>query len=274
MVRKPFAAALMCAAAFFINDAQAQNLVIQGGTLIDGTGRAPIENSVIVIENGRFKAIGRRGEVHRARRRAGGRRDRQGTSCRASSTATAIGRHSGPRSICTSASPPACRSRRTRTARGAWRRRDGTAAGQIRGPRIWRRPAWRSAPARACSTPKARAPGAAMSGAGCRCRARGRAQKEAGRLRRPQAQRVPDARAGQGHCRRGAQPGHGRDRPFLGRRSAMPRPASTPSSTSGRSAIPRSSIWTGAHKLASPARRARSMPKWPARNTRSRATTP
>ncbi|MFZ3353717.1 MAG: amidohydrolase family protein [Xanthobacteraceae bacterium] len=43
--------------------AQAQTLVVVGGTLIDGTGRAPIENSVIVIEGNRFKSIGRRGEV-------------------------------------------------------------------------------------------------------------------------------------------------------------------------------------------------------------------
>lgn len=33
-------------------------LVVKGGTLIDGTGRPPIENSMIVIEGGRFKAIG------------------------------------------------------------------------------------------------------------------------------------------------------------------------------------------------------------------------
>jgi hypothetical protein len=38
-------------------------LVIQGGKLIDGTGRRPIEGSVIVMEAGKFKAIGRRGEV-------------------------------------------------------------------------------------------------------------------------------------------------------------------------------------------------------------------
>src|SRR5438874_11226511 len=44
--------------------AQAQPaIVIQGGTLIDGTGLPPIENSVIVIEGHRFKAVGRRGEV-------------------------------------------------------------------------------------------------------------------------------------------------------------------------------------------------------------------
>ena len=38
-------------------------LVVQGGRLIDGTGRPPIENSVIVIQAGRFQAVGRSGEV-------------------------------------------------------------------------------------------------------------------------------------------------------------------------------------------------------------------
>ncbi len=38
-------------------------LVVQGGTLIDGTGRQPVENSVIVIEADRFKAVGKSGEV-------------------------------------------------------------------------------------------------------------------------------------------------------------------------------------------------------------------
>jgi imidazolonepropionase-like amidohydrolase len=38
-------------------------LVVQGGKLIDGTGTAPIENSVIVIQGGRFQAVGRSGEV-------------------------------------------------------------------------------------------------------------------------------------------------------------------------------------------------------------------
>jgi imidazolonepropionase-like amidohydrolase len=32
--------------------------VIQGGKLIDGTGRPPVENCVIVIQNGRFQAVG------------------------------------------------------------------------------------------------------------------------------------------------------------------------------------------------------------------------
>ncbi|MGH7809683.1 MAG: amidohydrolase family protein, partial [Candidatus Binatia bacterium] len=38
-------------------------LVVQGGKLIDGTGRPPVENSVIVIQNGRFQAVGAHGAV-------------------------------------------------------------------------------------------------------------------------------------------------------------------------------------------------------------------
>ncbi|MGH7824532.1 MAG: amidohydrolase family protein [Candidatus Binatia bacterium] len=38
-------------------------LVVQGGKLIDGTGRPPVENSVIVIQAGKFHAVGRSGEV-------------------------------------------------------------------------------------------------------------------------------------------------------------------------------------------------------------------
>ncbi|MBI2998317.1 MAG: amidohydrolase family protein [Deltaproteobacteria bacterium] len=38
-------------------------LVVQGGRLIDGTGRPPIEKSVIVIRAGRFQAVGRSGAV-------------------------------------------------------------------------------------------------------------------------------------------------------------------------------------------------------------------
>src|SRR3954470_18791671 len=55
--------ALLGGVAVIIHDAQAQTLVIQGGMLIDGTGRAPLENSVIIIEGNRFRAIGRAGEV-------------------------------------------------------------------------------------------------------------------------------------------------------------------------------------------------------------------
>ncbi|HVO92630.1 MAG TPA: amidohydrolase family protein [Terriglobales bacterium] len=40
-----------------------QILVVQGGKLIDGTGRSPIDDCVIVIQAGRFQAVGKRGEV-------------------------------------------------------------------------------------------------------------------------------------------------------------------------------------------------------------------
>ena len=38
-------------------------LVVQGGKLIDGTDRAPVENSIIVIQAGRFQTVGRSAEV-------------------------------------------------------------------------------------------------------------------------------------------------------------------------------------------------------------------
>jgi hypothetical protein len=38
-------------------------LVVRGGKLIDGTGRPPIEDSVIVIRSGRFQTVGKSGEV-------------------------------------------------------------------------------------------------------------------------------------------------------------------------------------------------------------------
>jgi hypothetical protein len=47
-----------------MSQAAVQTLVVQGGTLIDGTGNPPVENSVIVIEGERFKAVGKAGEVH------------------------------------------------------------------------------------------------------------------------------------------------------------------------------------------------------------------
>src|SRR6476661_483044 len=38
-------------------------VVVQGGKLIDGTGRPPVENSVIVMQSARFEAVGKSGEV-------------------------------------------------------------------------------------------------------------------------------------------------------------------------------------------------------------------
>jgi imidazolonepropionase-like amidohydrolase len=43
--------------------AQTRSLVIEGATLIDGTGRAAVTDSVIVISDGRFHQVGKRGEV-------------------------------------------------------------------------------------------------------------------------------------------------------------------------------------------------------------------
>jgi imidazolonepropionase-like amidohydrolase len=43
--------------------AQGQVLVLEGGTLIDGTGRPPIADAVVVVEGHRIKAVGTRGQV-------------------------------------------------------------------------------------------------------------------------------------------------------------------------------------------------------------------
>ena len=51
---------LMTATSLF---AQTRPVAIQGGTLIDGTGRPAIADAVIVIRNGRFETVGKRGEV-------------------------------------------------------------------------------------------------------------------------------------------------------------------------------------------------------------------
>ena len=40
-----------------------KKLVVQGGKLIDGTGRPPIVNAAIVIQAGKFQAVGRSGEI-------------------------------------------------------------------------------------------------------------------------------------------------------------------------------------------------------------------
>ena len=42
---------------------QQRPVVIRGGLLIDGTGAAPVPNSVIVVSNGRIQAVGREGTV-------------------------------------------------------------------------------------------------------------------------------------------------------------------------------------------------------------------
>jgi hypothetical protein len=40
-----------------------KSLLVRGGTLIDGTGRAPIENSAIVIQGSRFARVGRAADI-------------------------------------------------------------------------------------------------------------------------------------------------------------------------------------------------------------------
>jgi imidazolonepropionase-like amidohydrolase len=60
---------LVCAFAMLIalgaSGPAAQNrvLVLDGATLVDGTGRPPVPDAVIVIEGGRIKAVGPRGQV-------------------------------------------------------------------------------------------------------------------------------------------------------------------------------------------------------------------
>ena len=43
--------------------AQRGTLVIEGATLIDGTGREPLRDAVIVVEGERIKALGPKGQV-------------------------------------------------------------------------------------------------------------------------------------------------------------------------------------------------------------------
>jgi imidazolonepropionase-like amidohydrolase/cyclophilin family peptidyl-prolyl cis-trans isomerase len=64
---RTIAAALLVLAAIGLNrpvaGAADGSLVITGGTLIDGTGAPPVRDAVIVIDNGRFVAAGRRSDV-------------------------------------------------------------------------------------------------------------------------------------------------------------------------------------------------------------------
>ena len=48
---------------------QTKAVAIVGGTLIDGTGRAPLEDAAVVILNGRIQAVGKRGDVGDSARR-------------------------------------------------------------------------------------------------------------------------------------------------------------------------------------------------------------
>ncbi|HTM07450.1 MAG TPA: amidohydrolase family protein [Verrucomicrobiae bacterium] len=56
---------IFIAVAVFAGQASAQTrpVVIDGGILIDGTGRAPIPDAIVVFQNGRIRDAGRRGDV-------------------------------------------------------------------------------------------------------------------------------------------------------------------------------------------------------------------
>ena len=41
----------------------AATLVVEGGTLIDGNGGAPLQNSAVVIQGNRIVSVGRKGQV-------------------------------------------------------------------------------------------------------------------------------------------------------------------------------------------------------------------
>jgi len=43
--------------------AQEKIVVLEGGTLIDGTGRPPVTDAVVIVEGSRIKAVGRRGQL-------------------------------------------------------------------------------------------------------------------------------------------------------------------------------------------------------------------
>jgi hypothetical protein len=119
--------------------AHAQNtpvLAVIGGTLIDGTGRAPIENSAIIIENGRFTTVGHKDEVSVPPNAqivdASGRTILPGFldgHCHWEDFFGELYLHLG---ITTCATIEIYQD-------GPWTlaQRDGTNAGKIRGPRIW-----------------------------------------------------------------------------------------------------------------------------------------
>src|SRR5689334_25229725 len=58
---------LVIATAFiiFCSPARAQTraVAVVGATLIDGAGRAPVTDSVVIVRDGKFQAMGKRGEI-------------------------------------------------------------------------------------------------------------------------------------------------------------------------------------------------------------------
>ena len=42
---------------------QAKPVAVVGATLIDGSGRAPVADAVVIVRDGRFQSVGKRGDV-------------------------------------------------------------------------------------------------------------------------------------------------------------------------------------------------------------------
>src|SRR5262249_49483427 len=59
----PALVALLISLAFASSAAAQNTIAIQGGTLIDGTGKAPVANAVVVIEGNKIAAVGDAGSV-------------------------------------------------------------------------------------------------------------------------------------------------------------------------------------------------------------------
>ncbi|HSE99120.1 MAG TPA: hypothetical protein VLD57_12700, partial [Blastocatellia bacterium] len=56
-------ALLLCCAPLSFTAAQEQAIVIEGGTLIDGTGGRAVENAVILVRGNRIAVVGKKGNV-------------------------------------------------------------------------------------------------------------------------------------------------------------------------------------------------------------------
>jgi imidazolonepropionase-like amidohydrolase len=63
MARTAFFALSLAAVMVLAGSAEREMTVITGATVIDGTGRPPISDSVVVIENGKIRAVGRKAEI-------------------------------------------------------------------------------------------------------------------------------------------------------------------------------------------------------------------